>query len=176
MNKSILYIVKLDIKSAYTCSLRIEPMTLLLQCSSRSYRYTAINIKLMLCDVSDIKTLLFSCQWLFFQGWEGHYSVLSLYNGHHSNITNCTIVSVCFGSLWLATHLLTSFCVEGKSCSHFTFITNNMKYVHPLSTLLLPYSGLVFLSPLVEKESPEDNSFVCDVKSVIQLKRCVSVM
>lgn len=129
----------------------------------------------MLCDVSDIKTLLFSCQWLFFQGWEGCYSVLSLYYGHHSNITNCTIVSVCFWSLWLATHLLTSFCVEAKSCSHFTFITN-MKYVHPHSTLLLPYSGLMFLSSLGKIESPEDNSFVCDVQSVIQLKRCVSVM
>lgn len=57
-----------------------------------------------------------------------------------------------------------------------TSLSFHMKYVHPLSTLLLPYSGLVFLSPLVEKESPEDNSFVCDVKSVIQLKRCVSVM
>lgn len=130
----------------------------------------------MLCYVSHIKTLLFSCQWLFFQGWEGHYSVLSLYYVHHSNITNCTIVSVCFWSLWLATHLLTSFCVEGKSYSHFTFITKNMKCVHPHSTLLLPYSWLMFLSPLGEKESPEDNSFVCDVQSIIQLKRCVSVM
>lgn len=47
--------------------------------------------------------LVCSHQWLLFlnQKWKGSYSILSLYCTCHSNITNCTIVSVCFWCHWL---------------------------------------------------------------------------
>lgn len=66
-------------------------------------------------------------------------------------------------------YLLTSFDVEDGTYLHFTLISN-MKYVHSLSLIRL-------LSRPCSKGgigSPEDNRFVCDVQSLIQLKHCVS--